>query len=76
MKPLPKQINKTKMVELYSNQMSKKSILEEIKSFQEQLSFSTKARIVHDKVKQLFFKRFGLPTGYQLTDDARFEEYK
>jgi hypothetical protein len=71
MKPLPKKINKAKLVELYSNQMSTKKVLEEIRSFQEQCGFSIKGRLIHDKVKELFFKRFGLPTGYEMTEETK-----
>lgn len=73
MKPLPKQINKAKMVELYLNQMSEKSILEEIRGFQEQLGFKVRGRVLHDKVKELFFKRFGLPTGYEMTEETKLQ---
>jgi hypothetical protein len=73
MKALPKQINKTKMVELYSNQMSAKSVLEELRGFQEQCEISIHKSILHDKVKQLFFKRFGLPTGYEMTEETKLE---
>lgn len=73
MKALPKQINKAKMVELYSNQMSAKSVLEEVRSFQEQCNISIHKGILHDKVKQLFFKRFGLPTGYEMTEETKIE---
>lgn len=68
MKALPKKINKAKLVELYSNQMSTKKVLEEIRSFQEQCGFNHRGRLIHDKVKQLFFERFGLPTGYELIE--------
>lgn len=68
MKPLPKKINKAKLVELYSNQMSTKKVLEEIQGFQEQCGFNNRGRLIHDKVKKLFFERFGLPTGYELIE--------
>ena len=64
MKPLPKKIFKSKMVELYADQFPTKRILEELKSFQEQLNIPVKRRILSNNVKNLFFQKFGLPTGY------------
>lgn len=76
MKPLPKKITKMQMVDLYANQLSTKTVVEAIKNFQEDCNFSIQKRIIPDKVKQLFFKRFGLPTGYEITPETKIEEYK
>ena len=71
MKPLPKKINKSLMIDLYANQMSTKNVLNEIRSFQEQCGFSTQTRILHERVKKLFFARFGLPTGYTMPEETK-----
>lgn len=70
MKPLPKIINKSKMVELYIDQYTERDILIEIRSFQEQLSISKNKGILDNRVKKMFFERFGLPTGYEMTEET------
>ncbi len=72
MKPLPTQINKSKMVELYSDQLTRETVLTEIRSFQEQLNIPITKSIICNRIKGFFFKRFGLPTGYEMTDFNKF----
>jgi hypothetical protein len=73
MKPLPKNINKKKMVELYSDQYPALQILKEIRSIQTDLGIPITKGLLSNKVKGLFFKDFGLPTGYEMTDESKFE---
>lgn len=73
MKALPKQINKAKLVELFSDQYPAREILEEVRSIQEKLSISIHKSILNNETKILFFKRFGLPTGYEMTEETKLE---
>lgn len=73
MKLIPLKITKATMLEMYGNQFSDKFIIEEIKSFQEQNKISVYKKIICNRVKGLFFKKFGLPTGYTMTDINKFE---
>lgn len=68
MKPLPKQLTKGKIKSLYGNQYNRIFIEQEIKSFQEQLGENKRTKLITENVKQLFIKRFGLPTGYEIVE--------
>lgn len=71
MKKLPQKINKSMLVELYSDQYNRLFILDEIRIIQIRLNVSVNKSLLANAEKKLFFAKFGIPTGYIFTDENK-----